>query len=228
MSVPIRIGLVGDPRDEVRAHAAIPRALALTKLSVEPVWLPTRSLGSVSLGEFDGLWCVPGSPYENLEGVLEAIRYARENRVPFLGTCGGFQHAVLEFARNVLGRKEAVHAESSPGTPEAVISMLPCALIRVERKVRLMPGSRLALAFGTEQTTEGYQCSFGVNETWRPALEHGGLRFSAVDEEGAARGLELPDHPFFIGTLFQMELSALEERAHPVIGAFVRAASVSS
>lgn len=225
MTNPIRIGLVGDPRDEVRAHRAIPRALALTKFPVEPVWLPTKSLtGPAQLESFDALWCVPGSPYENLEGVLTVIRYARENGVPFLGTCGGFQHAVLEFAHNVLGRREAVHAESSPNAPEAVISMLPCALIKVERAVRLTPGSRLANAFGTTECTEGYQCSFGVNESWRPALEKGGLRFSALDDDGAVRGLELPEHRFFVATLFQVELSALEDRAHPLVAAFVRAA----
>ena len=228
MNAPLRIGLVGDPRDEVRAHRAIPRALALagaqTGIPVESIWLPTKTVVAETLAGL--VWCVPGSPYESLDGALTAIRFAREHGVPFLGTCGGFQHAVLEFARNVLGRGAAVHAESSPGAPEAVISMLPCALIKVERAVRLVPGSRLAAAFGVAESTEGYQCSFGVNEAWREPLERSGLRFSAVDPEGAVRGLELSDHPFFLATLFQVELSALSDLTHPLIVAFLRAAVV--
>src|SRR5687768_2278658 len=101
------IGLVGDYSEAVVAHGAIPRALALAAdelgCGVETTWLPTRQLAGLSaaaLGEqlagYAGLWCVPGSPYESMEGALAAIRFAREQGLPFLGSCGGFQHALLE------------------------------------------------------------------------------------------------------------------------------------
>src|SRR5947208_2132696 len=117
----VRIGLVGDRSEEVRAHRAIPRAfdlLAERKRGprVTLTWISTAEIdphdpARVVTG-FDGLWCVPGSPYENMDGALAAIRYARETRLPFLGTCGGFQHALIEVARNVLGAAGAGHAES--------------------------------------------------------------------------------------------------------------------
>src|SRR5437867_118360 len=97
----VRVGLIGDYNAQVKAHLAIPRALALSseglERRVEPVWLGTRELEGAAerqLSLFDGLWCVPGSPYQSMDGALRAIRFARERGVPFLGTCGGFQHAL--------------------------------------------------------------------------------------------------------------------------------------
>lgn len=98
----LRIALVGDYSPQVTAHAAIPKALALVAehlgCCVEPVWMATGRLdgnAAAELGPFDGVWCVPASPYASMEGALAAIRFARETSRPFLGTCGGFQHAVL-------------------------------------------------------------------------------------------------------------------------------------
>src|SRR5881397_3066331 len=127
----IRIGLIGDYDTRVKAHLAIPRALELAsgglERRVEPVWLATGELEGATerhLSLFDGLWCVPGSPYESMEGALRAIRFARERGVPFLGTCGGFQHALIEYARDVLGILDADHAESNPGAATQLITPL--------------------------------------------------------------------------------------------------------
>src|SRR5690348_13523420 len=121
MTHPLRIGLIGDYSPEILAHVAIPRALDFAAsdvgVPVEPVWLATDRLaqdGVAVLSMFDVLWCVPGSPYASMDGALAAIRFARERGVPFLGTCGGFQHALIEYARNVLGLAAADHAESNP------------------------------------------------------------------------------------------------------------------
>ena len=110
----MRIGLIGDFNPEVIAHITIPQALTLAarkvECSVETEWLPTPFLEKDTeekLEDFDGLWIVPASPYESMEGALLAIRFARERGVPFLGTCGGFQHALIEYARNVLNLAEA-------------------------------------------------------------------------------------------------------------------------
>ena len=107
----IRIGLIGDRNEAVVAHRAIDAALAmLPDAEAEAVWLHTSSIGD--LASFDALWCVPASPYADTEAALGAIRYARENGVPFLGSCGGFQHAIVEYSRNVLGIAAADHAEN--------------------------------------------------------------------------------------------------------------------
>ncbi len=108
----ICIGLVGDYDAAVSAHQAIPRVLALAAdaigVTVACEWVPTEEIVSIArVTGFDGLWCVPASSYRSMEGALRAICFAREQGRPFLGTCGGFQHAVIEYARHVLGRTDA-------------------------------------------------------------------------------------------------------------------------
>lgn len=224
---PLRIGLVGDQDDRITAHRAIPRALELaaeaTGQALEPVWLATERMDQQWLDGFDGLWCVPGSPYRDTEGALRAIAYARVNALPFLGTCGGFQHALLEHARNVLGWSDAEHAETAPDAPRAVISPLPCALRETLERVQLNADSRLARAYGTTEAFEGYLCGYGLNPAFREQLTQGPLRVAALDASGAVRAVERDDHPFFIATLFQPERAALIGRLPPLVAAFVRA-----
>jgi CTP synthase (UTP-ammonia lyase) len=97
----VTVGLIGDYNQTVPAHQAIPlasrRAAEALHIEVGFEWISTEEVTSVSrVSRFNGLWCVPASPYRSIEGALLAIRHARENAVPFLGTCGGFQHAVIE------------------------------------------------------------------------------------------------------------------------------------
>src|SRR5690606_14919504 len=115
------------------------------------------------VGDFDALWCVPGSPYRSMDGALRAIRAARESGRPFLGTCAGFQHAVIEYARNVLGWADAEHAESAPEASRRVVTPLACSLVEERRRVRFAPRSRLANAYGETEAEEGYHCRFGLN-----------------------------------------------------------------
>jgi CTP synthase (UTP-ammonia lyase) len=233
MNAIVKIGLVGDRSDSRRAHGAIPRALEsaarLAGLDVTHVWLPTAALaGGVGdeLNDFDGIWCVPGSPYASMQGALAAIRYARECSVPFVGTCGGFQHALIEIARDVAGIASADHEESSPGAEEPVIHRLTCALCEDEREVHLLPGSRLASIYERETIREGYHCAFGVNPKYRAALERVGVGFTATDKDADPRAIELAGHPFFLATLFQFELAALRGATPPIVVAFLRAAAL--
>lgn len=228
MASPIRIGLVGDRRDDVTAHRAIPFALRRSAkdlgLTLEFDWLATPEITSAKdLHSFRGLWCVPASPYRSESGALLAIQHARENGIPFLGTCGGFQHALLEYARNVLGWADADHAETNPTSTRAVIAPLLCSLVEVTGVLHFQPGSRLAQAYGTETTTEAYHCRYGINPELQAELLRGTLRIAAVDDLKAVRAVELTDHPFFIGTLFQPERAALEERPVLLVDAFLRA-----
>src|SRR5260370_42388054 len=144
MNDAIRIGLIGDYHPDVTAHVAIPQAIALASreltCSAETEWLPTRSLEQNTeqrLTHYDALWCVPASPYESMEGALRAIRFAREHAVPFLGTCGGSQHALIEYARDVLGLTEADHAESNPEAGLRFIS--PLAFYTAEASATSFP-----------------------------------------------------------------------------------------
>ena len=224
----IAVGLIGDFSQSVPAHQAIPLALqrAASALHIEVglEWVPTEEVTSVSrISRFDGLWCVPASPYRSMDGALLAIRYARENLVPFLGTCGGFQHAVVEYARNVLGWADAEHAETAPDAARAVISPLECALVEATGSVRLFSGTRIASAYGVSETTEGYRCRYGLNPDFQAALVAGPLRAAADDETGEVRAVELDGHPFFVATLFQPERAALKGESAPLVAAFVQA-----
>lgn len=226
----IKIGLIGDFDESVPAHRAIPIALDLATESLgEPVdveWIPTDAIDSEdALLGYHGLWCVPASPYRSMDGAIRAIRYAREQRRPFLGTCGGFQHAVVEYARNVLGWRDAEHGETAPGAALLVIAPLKCALVEETGPVRFAAGSRLLSAYGTDQSTEGYRCSFGLNPVLQAGLTEGPLHVTARDSDGDVRGLELDDHPFFVLTLFQPERAALRGTLPPIVAAFVAASA---
>lgn len=229
----LTVGLVGDRSDAVIAHRAIPLALTMAArdagAAVDHEWLPTESITSIErLANFAGLWCVPGSPYRSMEGALLAIRHARERRLPFLGTCGGFQHAVIEYARDVLNWRDADHAESAPEAERAVISPLGCGLLDDLGSLRLLEGTALAQAYGTPHVEEEYRCRFGVNPAFRSKLVSGPLRESAVDQSGDLRAVELSDHPFFIGTLFQPERAALRGKTPPLVAAFLRACAAAT
>ncbi|MBA3440701.1 MAG: CTP synthase [Pyrinomonadaceae bacterium] len=230
----IRVGLIGDYSPQIMAHIAIPQALALAApddLNVEAEWLATETIvdGVESrVTEFDALWCVPASPYVSMDGALSAIRFARERGVPFLGTCGGFQHALIEYARNVLNLAEADHAESNPEAAMPLVAPLSCSLVGARGKITLRQGSRVSEIYGAGETTEEYHCNFGFNPQYRTLLDEGGLRVTGVDEAGEARVVELNHHPFFIATLFQPELTALAGGKHPLIAAYVQAATLRS
>lgn len=230
MSNQIRVGLIGDYDPAVPAHQAIPRALALageaTGVAVAHEWVPTEEIAAdARVAAYDALWCVPASPYRSTDGALGAIRFAREQGRPFLGTCGGFQHAVLEYARSVLGWADAEHAETSPGATLLVVTPLECALVEAQGAVRFRPGSLLRAAYGADEAVEGYRCRYGLNPAFRDALTAGPLRVTAEDEAGDVRAVELDGHPFFVATLFQPERAALRGEVPPIVAAFVRAAS---
>lgn len=230
--VAAHVALIGDRDDSVQAHRAIPIALGLAtehaSTHLDWTWVGTDTLdGDVpeKLGGFDAAWCVPASPYASTSGALAAIRWARESGRPFLGTCGGFQHALLEYAGSCWGVRDAAHAELDPSAPDPVIAPLTCSLVEVTGRVLLREGSRLAALYGTSEATEGYHCRFGLSPRYAARLESGPLRASAWDEGGEVRAIELEGHPFFVATLFQPERSALVDRSHPIIEGFAIAAA---
>lgn len=225
--------IVGDrtacfpPHDSLDASGF--HAADFLDLPVAVMWVPTASLetgdASQTLSQADALWIAPGSPYRSMEGALRAIRYARESRVPLLGTCGGCQHVVIEFARNVLGITDAAHAEYDPYASRLIVMPLSCSLVGREMNVDLAHGSHAASSYQAESTREQYYCNFGINPEWEAALDSGGLRIVGRDAEGESRIFELSDHPFFIATLFVPNLRSTAAQPHPLIRAWVRAAA---
>ncbi|MBA1228423.1 CTP synthase [Pseudomonas viridiflava] len=224
----VRIGLVGDFNTQFAAHQAIPQALQMAgdtlQVKVETQWLPTPDIGDgTRLTAFDGLWCVPGSPYEDMLGAMTAIRLARERHIPFLGTCGGFQHALLEFARNNLGWADAEHAESAPDGPNVIIAPLSCSLVDAISPVLLVPDTLISRAYGRLEIEERYHCRYGLVRELEQQLFGAAMKVSGRGPEGEVRSMELEGHPFFVATLFQPERAALLGNPPALVKAFVQA-----
>jgi CTP synthase (UTP-ammonia lyase) len=224
----IRIALIGDYDLQVTAHQAIPVGLGMAaeqlSLNVQFQWLATDQISANRpLQDFDGFWCVPGSPYRDMDGALRAIRFAREQQRPFLGTCGGFQHAVLEYARDVLGWEDAEHGETHPDAARALLTPLTCSLVEAVDSIHLVEGSLIANAYETTEIREGYHCRFGVNPEFERELLIQQLHAVGHDSQGDLRAVELTGHPFFVATLFQPERAALKGILPPLVRAFIKA-----
>lgn len=231
-ALPARIALVGDRSPHVRAHGRIPVIIeALHRrdgLILDPYWMPTEDVTESDLSGFDAIWLTPGSPYHSPERALTAARTARERAIPFLGTCGGFQHALVEYAQNVcgldVGHAEYVPEDQRPNPAAFLIIPLACSLVGHEGAVCMTPGTLAEQVFGTKQTVERYHCSFGLNPDYLGTLHEHGLRFTGHDENGEVRVAELAGHPFFLAMLFQPELAGDGTRPHRIFRAFARAA----
>lgn len=228
VAAPPRLALVGDRSPSIQAHAKIPALVDAVGIGAgEPIelyWLHSTTIAApVDLIGFDGIWVVPGSPYQHRDGVLAAIEAARCNRIPLLGTCGGFQHLLLEFARNVCGLVHAENAEQHPDAPELLIVPLACSLLGEEATVVVEAGTVAARLMGPGPSTERFFCRYGAAGRYLATLQDHGLVVSARDELGDVRMAELPDHPFYVGSLFQPELSSDPTWVHPLIAGFAAA-----
>jgi len=225
--VKIPIAIIGEYNPTYRPHistsAAIKHSRSALGIDIEGIWVSTEEIDETFFERFSGIWVAPGSPYKNMDQALWAIRYARENGVACFGTCGGFQHMIIEYARNVLGFKEAGHAEYDPYASNLFISQLTCSLAGREMELTFSSGSRVAEIYGAISATERYYCNFGVNPDHASLLKSGSLKITGSDSEGEIRVIELPGHPFFLGTLFVPQTRSTAEQPHPLVTAFMRA-----
>lgn len=225
----MKIALIGDYREAVTAHRAIPLAieLAARELAIESgyEWIGSEAVVVDDLHDFDAIWCVPDSPYRNRDGVLAAIRYARENDLPYLGTCAGFQHALLEYARDVLGYDNADSTEDNPQTEMPLLCALQCRLSDQPDRIRVTPGSLAGELYRLDSVIEEYNCGFGINPDYVSIFDHSGMKFSGFNDACEPRILEIPAQRFFIATAFQPERSAFKQQVHPLIAALLSAAA---
>ena len=222
------IALLGEYTPTFQPHidteAAIKHSRAILDSDIGGQWVSTQDIDESLFQQFSAIWIAPGSPYKNMEKTLWAIRHAREKRIPCFGTCGGFQHLLIEYARNILGFKDAQHAEYDPYSSQLFISQLACSLAGLELPLTFVPDSKVARIYGSVSATEQYYCNFGVNPEVVSLLKSGELKITGSDSEGEIRVVELPDHPFFIGTLFVPQARSTEETPHPLVTEFLRAA----
>jgi CTP synthase (UTP-ammonia lyase) len=232
---PVRLAIVGERNPSFPPHRAVDASLteaaAALSIDLDARWVTTDSIeadGVALLADAHAIWISPGSPYRSLDGALAAIRYAREHGVPTLGTCGGFQHLVLEYARNVLGIVDAQHAEIDPSASRLVLTPLTCSPAGTRMPVTLVGTSRVASWYGGDRTVEQYYCNYGVNRDYESDLHAAGLRIVGRDDDGEPRVVDLEAHPFFIGTLYVPQPSGNPSRPHALVSALLQAASTAA
>jgi len=227
MSDVIKIGIIGDFESERLSHKATNEALhhcaKYLAIKLELQWLPTESLeGDIdkSIRDFDGLWCAPGV-YKSMKGALQAIQFTREKDYPFIGTCAGFQHTVIEYARNKLGLNDVQHVEYDPDASNLIITTLSCSLVGETRNIFINKNSRIYKFYNKIEVEERFSCNFGINPHYRNLIDESGFKVVGTDENGEVRILELPQNKFYIATLFQPQLSSLPAHPHRLILAYL-------
>ena len=221
------IAIIGEYTPTFPPHisttAAIEHSRSATGIDVDGIWVSTAEIDQTLFERFSGIWVAPGSPYKNIDKTLWAIRYAREHGIACFGTCGGFQHMIIEYARNVLGFKDADHAEYDPYASNLFITQLECSLAGREMELTFSSGSQVAEIYGGTSAIEQYYCNFGVNPDYVSRLKSGPLRITGSDSDGETRVIELPGHPFFVGTLFVPQARSTADHPHPLVTAFMKA-----
>ena len=241
----VRIALVGKYMGVEDSYVSIVEALRhggvahacrveITKVDSEEIERRDRAQLAAELEGYHGILVCPGFGARGVEGKVRAIRYAREEGVPFLGICFGLQWAVVEFARHVCGLEGANTTEVDPQTPHPVISLLAeqrgvmdkGGTMRLGRyQCRLTPSSLVAQAYETPEVWERHRHRYEVNNAYRATLETHGLRVTGVNpEQDLVEIIELPGHPWFVGTQFHGEYRSRPNRPHPLYRAFIRAA----
>jgi CTP synthase (UTP-ammonia lyase) len=225
------IVLLGERDLSKKSHQGIEASLALYRRDVDSRlsfdWISTASVTPDSIQETfrdaSGIWSTSGSLYESRSGAFLAIQHARMEKKAFLGTCSGFQHALMEFAQNVLS-SAVEHQEATPTASDPLISKLSCSLAGAKGKVISTSPELFSSILGAEESIEEFNCNYGINQGLNGIFADSDLAFVAHDELGQVRAFRLRRHPFFVGTLFQPERRALVGELHPVIHAFLKAA----
>lgn len=216
-------------------HAGIPNdtAINIKWINSEEIDAPAADLAAV-FGDIDGILVPGGFGDRGVEGKIRAIQYARENNVPFLGLCLGMQCAVIEYARNKCGLKDAHSTEFNPDTPYPVIDLMP-EQVNVDKKggtmrlgvypCKVTEGTLTAAAYREDTIYERHRHRFEFNNDYREQLAAAGLVIGGTLPSGRlVEIIEIKEHPWFVGTQFHPEFKSRPNRPHPLFRDFVRAA----
>ncbi|MCL6636565.1 MAG: CTP synthase [Alicyclobacillus sp.] len=238
----VRIAIVGKYVALPDAYASVSAALHHggyeSGANVEIRWVQSEDVTADNVSELlagvDGILVPGGFGDRGIEGKIAAVRFAREQQIPFFGICLGMQVAVVEYARHVAGLKGAHSSEIDPGTPYPVIDLMPeqqdvqdkGGTMRLGAYPCVMhPDSLSARAYGSTVATERHRHRYEFNNAYRAALEAAGLRVAGTSPDGVlVEIVELPDHPWFVGVQFHPEFTSRPNRAQPLFREFIRAA----
>ena len=237
-----KIAVVGKYTGNGDAYKSIAEALihggVPNDASVDIMWIESDSLENANveelLADVDGLVVAPGFGARGVEGKIEAVRYAREKGLPFLGICFGLQMAVIEFARNVCGLAMANSEEINEQAPFPVVHLLPEQKTVKEKGAtmrlgsypcNLIVGSKSAQLYGTTRITERHRHRYEVNNDFREKLVEHGMVISGVSPDyRLVEMIELPEHPYFLATQAHPEFKSRPNRPHPLFEGLVKAA----
>lgn len=239
----VKIALVGKYTKLKDSYISIKEAIyhAASKLNIKPnlIWIESSDIETSKealdkLKAVDGIIVLPGFGARGVEGKIEAIKYARENNIPFLGICYGMQLAVVEFSRNVLGLEKAHTTEVDPNTPHPVITLLDEQKRVVQmggtmrlgaQKVIIKEGTLAHNIYGSAEVYERHRHRYEVNPGYVDMLQKGGLVVSGVSEIGLVEMIELKNHKFFIGLQGHPEYKSRPLSPSPIFVSFLRAAA---
>ncbi|RHP33608.1 CTP synthase [Lachnotalea sp. AF33-28] len=238
----VHIALVGKYIQLHDAYISVVEALraagCANRAKVHIHWVDSESVNADNAGEIlgsmQGILVPGGFGDRGIEGKIQAIRYAREHRIPFLGLCLGMQLSIVEYARDVVGYADAHSSELAPGTSHPVIHLMPDqnGIEDIGGTLRLgaypcvlEKGSRAYEVYGQETVCERHRHRYEVNNDYRKALTDHGMRLSGLSPDGRIVEMcEIPDHPWFIGTQGHPEFKSRPNRPHPLFAGFVQAA----
>ena len=236
----IRIGILGKyfglPDSYMSVVEALRHSCLQQKLSLDLVWLDADNYELEELSSLNGVIIPGGFGYRGIEGKIEAIKYIRENNIPFLGICLGLQCAVIEFARNVCNIKDANSSEFSQSSKNLVIDLLPDQNLEkddVGASMRLgtypckiQSGSVSKSIYKDEVIYERHRHRYEVNNKYRDQLAEGGLVFSGLSpDNNLVEMIELKDHPYFVASQFHPEFKSRPWEPAPMFYSFVEAAA---
>jgi CTP synthase len=240
----VRIAVVGKYTELVDSYKSVQEALIhggiANDVGVDISWISSDLFTSPQrtadiLDAFHGLLVPGGFGVRGIEGMLDAIRHARESGLPFLGICLGLQTAIIEFARNVCGLDDSHSSEFAPECANPVISLMESqqhvtdmgGTMRLGAyPCRLRPGSLAAEVYGVPEVSERHRHRYEVSNSYRELFSEHGLRFSGLSPDGSlVEMIELPAHPWYIGCQFHPELRSRPTRPHPLFAGFIAAAA---
>jgi CTP synthase len=238
----VRIGIVGKYTDLKDAYISIVESLNHGGYhhgkNVEAVWINSEMIKTKEeknnlLGNVDGILVPYGFGKRGIEGKIEAIKYARENKIPFLGICLGMQCAVIEFSRNVLKLKDANSTEFDPDTEDPVIDLMPDqknqdkkgGTMRLGRyKCSIKKGSKAFNAYSKKDIVERHRHRFEFNNKYKDMFESHGMDITGINEEKKlVEIIEVRDHPWFVAVQFHPEFKSRPDKPHPLFKDFIKA-----
>ncbi len=237
----VKIGLIGkyvELKDSYKSIAeALDHAGANLKTGIELDWIHSEQINEVNitdkLGHLDGILVAPGFGSRGIDGKLSAIKYARTNNIPFFGICLGMQCAVVEFARNVLGLKEAHSSEIKEYTPHPVIDLMTeqKSITNMGGTMRLgaypcdlKEGSKAREIYGVESVEERHRHRYEFNEVYREQFEEAGMIATGINPvSGLVEIVEIPDHRYFLASQFHPEYASTVIAPHPLFISFIGA-----